>query len=314
MNTPVPQNRDTERDSGDIVDAAPLAAPRPWTLPRDVLALTKPFVSALNVIMAAGGLALAGFGGDPAKAVFALAAIAALVGAANALNMAIEAPTDRLMARAAGRPTAAGRLSRGWVGGLSAAVAVISLVALGLGVNAWTAALGAAALVLYAAVYTPLKKRTSWAAVPGAVAGALPPLIGWTAGAGEPGVPGLALFTLLLVWQFPHLLVISLRHEDEYARAGLWVPSMVLGAERTRLWIFLSACCTVSIGIALGGLGLAGPLYLISSFAGGAVIMGGALQGLERSPSPRWPLRMQRLTVIYLAVIAGGLFVEWFIT
>lgn len=293
------------------MNSAPLTLAHPWTLPRDVLALTKPFVSALNVVMAAGGLALAGFGDDPARAAFALAAIAALVGSANALNMAIEAPTDRLMTRAAGRPTVTGRLRRGWVGGISAAVAVTSLVTLGVGINPWTAILGATALVLYAAVYTPLKKRTAWAAVPGAVAGALPPLIGWTAGAGQPGVPGLALFTLLLVWQFPHLLVISLRHEQDYARAGLWVPSMVLGAERTRLWIFLSACCTVSIGIALGGLGLAGPLYLISSFAGGAVIMGGALQGLERSPSSRWPLRMQRLTVIYLTVIAGGLFVEW---
>jgi heme o synthase len=291
------------------VNAVALA--HPWTLSRDVLALTKPGVSALNVIMAGGGLALAGVGDEPARAALALIATAVLVGSANALNMAIEAPTDRLMPRAADRPAAAGRLSRGWVGSLSAAGAVAAVAALGLWVNAWTAGLGAAALLLYAAVYTPLKTRTAWAAVPGAVAGALPPLIGWTAGAGQPGVPGLALFALLLVWQFPHLLAISLRYEDQYADAGLWVPSMVLGPSRTRLAVFFSACATVSLGIALGGLGMAGPLYLLASFGGGAIIMGGALQGLEASVSPRWPRRMQRMTVVYLALIAVGLAADW---
>jgi len=293
------------------VNAVPFALVRPWTLSRDVLALTKPGVSALNVLMAGGGLALAGIGGDPARAALALAATAALVGSANALNMAIEAPTDRLMPRVADRPAASGRLHRGWVGGLAAATAIAAVAALGLWVNIWTASLGAVALLLYVAVYTPLKTRTAWAAVPGAVAGALPPLIGWTAGAGQPGVPGLALFVLLLVWQFPHLLAISLRYEDQYAAAGLWVPSMVLGASKTRLCIFFSACCTVSIGITLGGLGMAGPLYLLAAFAGGAIIMGGALQGLEANVSPQWPLRMQRLTVVYLALIAAGLASDW---
>lgn len=296
------------------MNAVPLALSRPWSFSRDVLALTKPGVSALNVIMAGGGLALAGIGGEPSRAALALVAIAALVGSANALNMAIEAPTDRLMPRAARRPAAAGRLSRGWVGGLAAAVAVAAIVALALWINAWTAALGAAALVLYVAVYTPLKTRTAWAAVPGAVAGALPPLIGWTAGAGQPGVPGLALFTLLLAWQFPHLLAISLRYEEQYAAAGLWVPSMVLGPARTRFAAFFGACCTVSIGIALGGLGMAGPLYLVAAFGGGAVIMGGALQGLEANVSPRWPLRMQRMTVVYLALIAAGLSADWILS
>jgi heme o synthase len=288
-----------------------MALEHPGAFARDLLALVKPGVSGLNVLMAAGGLALAGTGGDAGRAAVALLATAVLVGSANALNMVLEASTDRQMARAADRPIAAGRLSRGWIGSASAVSALAALGALWLWVNAWTAALGATALLLYVVVYTPLKAHTAWAAVPGAVAGALPPLIGWSAGAGHPGVPGLALFALLLVWQFPHLLAISLRYESEYARAGLWVPSMVLGPSRTRLAIFLFAIATVSIGITLGGLGMAGPLYLIAAFVGGAVIMGGALQGLEANVSPMWPRRMQRLTVIYMALIAVGLASEW---
>lgn len=292
------------------MNAVDLALARRGTITRDVLALTKPGVSALNVLMAGGGLALAGSAG-PGRATLALVATAALVGSANALNMAVEASTDRRMPRAADRPTAAGRLSRGWTASLAAAVALAAVAAMALWLNPWTAALGVVALVLYVGVYTPLKTRTAWAAVPGAIAGALPPLLGWTAGAGQPGVPGLALFSLLLVWQFPHLLAISLRYEDQYAGAGLWVPSMVLGASRTRLAVFLTACATVSVGIALGGLGMAGPLYLLAAFAGGAVIMGGALQGLEANVSPLWPRRMQRMTVVYLALIAAGLSADW---
>ncbi len=277
----------------------------------DVVALVKPGVSAWNLLMVAGGMALADTALDPLVAGAALLAMAALVGAANALNMAIEVATDRKMPRAAGRPLAAGRLHRGGVALAATLTAVAALAALWLLVNPLAAFLGLAALLLYVAVYTPLKPITPWAAVPGAVAGALPPLIGWAAATGRPGVPGLALFTLLLIWQAPHVLAISLQHEREYERAGLWVPSMVLGAENTRLWIFVTASLTVSMGIALGGFGLAGPAYLLFAFAGGVLLMARALPGLERVVAAQWPRRLQRSTVMYLLAIAAGLSIDW---
>jgi len=288
--------------------AQPLPAPARWL--RMGLGLAKPGVTAWNVLMTAGGLGLAGVSHPLGTWLGAIVGTTLVVAAANGLNMVLERRSDGLMARTAQRPLATGQLAPS-----SASLIAGVQIVLGLGLlyhwaNPITAALGLLALLLYVGVYTPMKARSAWATLPGAIAGALPPLMGWTAATGRIELPGLALFGLLLAWQLPHVLAISLLRQDEYAHAGLRVPSMALGAERTRFWIFMSASATVSASLFLGVLGLVGELYLGFAAAAAGAMMVVALIGLEREVDPGWPRRMLRLTVVYLPLLTTGIFLD----
>src|SRR6202011_2859182 len=112
------------------------------------------------------------------------------------------------------------------------ALAAISVPALTFGVNAITGLLAAIALVSYVIVYTPLKRRTTASLLVGAVPGAIPPLIGWSAATRIIDVPGLLLFATLFLWQVPHFLAIALFRRREFARAGLVVQPNEAGGGR----------------------------------------------------------------------------------
>ncbi len=292
------------------MSGATTALPSPMQRVGDALGLAKPGVTAWNVLMAAGGVGLSGVEVSATGWAGVLAGTTLVVAAANGSNMVLERKSDALMRRTASRPTATGRLRP-----TLATVITATQATAGLGLLAWlanplTAALGLLALVLYVGIYTPMKRRTAWATLPGAVAGALPPLMGWTAATGSVQLPGLALFALLMAWQLPHVLAIALLRQDEYARAGLHVPSMPLGPERTRFWIFITASATVSASLFLGVLGLVGSLYLGFAAAGAGALMVVALMGLEPEVAPGWPRWMLRLTVMYLPLITAGIFLD----
>ena len=292
------------------MSTATRALPSPFRWFGDAVGLAKPGVTAWNVLMTAGGVGLAGAELGAGGWVGVLGGTTLVVAAANGLNMVLERHSDALMVRTAQRPTASGQLDPSLASALAAAQAAAGLALLAWLANPLTAALGLLALLLYVAVYTPMKRRTAWATLPGAVAGALPPLMGWTAATGSIQLPGLALFALLMAWQLPHVLAISLLRQDEYARAGLHVPSMPLGPERTRFWIFVTASATVSASLFLGVLGLVGSLYLGFAAAGAGAMMVVALMGLEREVAPRWPSWMLRLTVVYLPLLTAGIFLD----
>ncbi len=290
--------------------SAATALPSPTRLIGAGLGLSKPGVTAWNVLMAAGGLGLAGAAADVHTWGGTIAGTTLVVAAANGLNMVLERHSDALMARTASRPLVTGLLDPRHATAISLAQAVVGLGLLAWLANPTTAGLGLLALLLYVGVYTPMKRRSAAAALPGAIAGAMPPLMGWTAATGLVELPGLALFALLLAWQLPHVLAIALLREDEYARAGLRVPSMAMGTERTRFWIFLTASATVSASLFLGVPGLEGGVYLGFAAAAAGALMTGALMGLERDVAPGWPRWMLRLTVIYLPMITAGILLD----
>src|SRR5688572_25744505 len=185
---------------------------------RDLVSLTKPRITLLVVITTAGGLWLAPGALSPWTVAVTLLATAIVVASANALNCWMERDSDRLMARTRNRPLPAGRLD--------ARVALVFGVALGVAsvplftflVNPLTGLLAAIALVSYVWVYTPLKQKSWTALLVGAVPGALPPLMGWTAATGKLELPGLVLFAVLFVWQIPHFIAIALFRQDDYER------------------------------------------------------------------------------------------------
>ena len=174
-----------------------------------MLSLCKPRITGLVVITFMGGLWLAPGDIDRWRAIMTLIGTALLVASANSFNMYIERDADALMDRTRARP-----LPRAVVSPEAALILATALSAAGvplvfLGSNLLTGLLGLLAVSGYVAVYTPLKRVSGAALFVGAVPGALPPLMGWTAVTGNLDVPGLALFAILFLWQIPHFMAIA---------------------------------------------------------------------------------------------------------
>ena len=190
---------------------------------RDLLALTKPRVTALVVLTAAAGWALAPASRGLGDLAYICGAIALLVGSANVLNCWWERDVDRFMVRTRNRPLPSGRIRARTALLFGLSLGAVALALLAYTTNVLTTALGLFALVVYVVVYTPLKQRSPLALSIGAIPGALPPVMGWTAVTNRLDETGLALFALLFFWQLPHFLAIALFRRDDYQRAGLQV-------------------------------------------------------------------------------------------
>lgn len=284
-------------------------APFAHTL-RDLVALTKPRITLMVVITAAGGMWLAPERLPAAIIAIMLATTAAVVGAANAFNCYLERDTDRLMARTMRRPLPDGRLSPRSALVLGAVLAMLSVPILTFAVNPLTGLLGAIALVSYVAIYTPLKPITPTALLVGAVPGALPPLMGWTAATGRLDAPGLVLFGVLFLWQVPHFLAISIFRQEEYERAGLKVLPSVRGIDAAKRQAVLYAVCTVVLSLFLVPLQVAGIGYLVTASVLGVAFAGVAIAGLREGAGTRWARKLFVTSLVYLTVLFAALMLD----
>lgn len=285
--------------------------------PRDIVALTKPRITLMVMITAAGGLFLSKRAPDVAPLTAAtvlstLLGTALIVAGANALNMYIERDIDRRMVRTKNRPLPAGRLAPRialWVGVLLSALAVPILA---IGANPLTALLAVIANLLYVLAYTPLKQHSHWALHVGAVPGAIPPLLGWTAGTGHIDAAGVVLFALLFLWQIPHFIAITLFRKADYARAGLVVMPNVTGELAARhtivRWIF--ACVAASLLVV--PLGIAHRGYLVAATVLGAVFFSFGCYGLKSGSGTRWAKLLFAYSIVYLTFVFGALVADPF--
>jgi protoheme IX farnesyltransferase len=282
------------------------AAPSALQYAKDLMLLAKPRLSGLVVLTTAGGVALAPGHMGAARALVTIAGTAAVVGAANALNCWLEREVDARMRRTRDRPLPAGRVEPFVALALGLAVPIFALPILALVANPLTALLAFVALTVYVAVYTPMKRRSTLALFVGAVPGAIPPLLGWTAVTGrvEPG--GLALFALLFAWQLPHFLAISIYLAEDYARGGLRVFALVHGERATRAWIAASAALLLLVSLALLPLRVAGPAYGIVAGVAGVALLAGALSGLGRTGG-RWARHLFLGTLLHLTALFAAL-------
>ena len=206
----------------------------------------------------------------------AVAGTALVVGSANALNMYIERVTDGLMARTRNRPLPTGRLPAGLALGFGLALGAVSVPLLAFAVNAITGLLAAFALLSYVLVYTPLKRRTTASLLIGAVPGAIPPLLGWTAVTGRVEWPGVLLFAIMFLWQVPHFLAIATFRRDDYARAGLKVLPVERGDRVTRVHVVAYLVALLAVTFALVATGIGGRFYL-----GSAIVLGAGFLGVR---------------------------------
>jgi protoheme IX farnesyltransferase len=223
-----------------------------------------------------------------------------------------EADLDALMKRTAGRPLPAGRMARETALHFGVALAVFSVLLMGLATNWLAAAVLAISILFYVLVYTVwLKRRTPQNIVIGGAAGAFPPLIGWAAATGDVTLMPLLLFTLIFLWTPPHFWALSLFVRSDYAAAGVPMLPVVSGPTVTRQQIALYSLPMAAAAIAPWPLGLAGPLYGLAATLLSLAFLVLALQVLaNRATDPAGMKPEKRLfafSILYLFALFGAL-------
>jgi protoheme IX farnesyltransferase len=285
----------------------------------DLAQLTKPRITVIVLATCASGMAMAPGRLPWSRCLAALVGTALVVASANALNMWWERDLDGLMARTRNRPLPAGRMAPTVALSFGLLLGVLSLPFL-LSVNLVTAVLGLLALVVYVAVYTPLKRHSTLALLVGGVPGAMPPLMGWTSvtgsitgGASMPlplavQLGGVALFALLFVWQVPHFIAISFFRARDYASAGMKVVPVERGERAAKRQIL--GYTLLLVGSSLGVCGLAGTAYLVAACLLGAFFIALSVYGLRQASGNRWARSLFAYSIVYLVALLAIMIVD----
>ena len=270
----------------------------------DLWQLTKPGITRLVLVTTAVGYYLGSTDSFDWVLLFhALVGTGLLAAGTNALNQYAERRVDGEMKRTRNRPLPAGRISPALALLFSAGISVVGTIYLAFLVNPLTAVLGAAALLIYIFAYTPLKRRTWWCTVVGAVPGAIPPMMGWTAVTGHVDALAWVLFGIVFLWQMPHFYAIGWMYRQDYARAGFpMLPVVDEDGERTARQIIAYTVALVTVSVLTTVLGLTGAVYFV-----GAMTLGLAFLGLGVALAvTRTGMQARRLflgSVLYLPVL-----------
>jgi protoheme IX farnesyltransferase len=267
----------------------------------DLVALVKPRIMVMALLTCAGAMSLAPGEVPPGRALWLILGTALIVGSANTLNMWLERDIDCLMSRTRNRPLPQHRLAARSALVFGAVQGALSLPALAM-VNLVTAALGLVALLMYVGVYTPMKPRSHWATWIGAIPGALPALMGWTAATGRVELAGLAVFGVLFFWQIPHFHAIALYRQRDYDAAGLKTLPGTHGVATARHHIVFYLVVQVAVSLLLVPLGVTGLPYLVTAALLGAAVLVQGVSGL-RSGTGRWARSVFLASIIYLPVL-----------
>jgi protoheme IX farnesyltransferase len=287
-----------------------LALAAPLSRVRSYVELGKPRLSLLVIFTAAAGLCSAPAGVGLARGAVFLAATSCLVAAANTLNCWLEKEIDGRMRRTRSRPLPAGRLEPRQALCSGLVLVAVSLAALAASSNGLTVGLGVLALVSYVLVYTPLKRLTPWALFVGAVPGALPPLMGWTAATGGLAAPGWILFAILFGWQLPHFLAIAVYLKDDFRRGGIRVLPLVYGDGAARRHVVAYVLLLVALSLAAQPLGVAGPIYSAAAALLGTGFLALALHGRGRREPERWARGVFAYSLLYLPLVITTLVLD----
>jgi protoheme IX farnesyltransferase len=270
---------------------------------RDMLDLAKPRITTMVVFTTAMGVWLAPGGIGPARTLLLLFGTALLVGSANTLNCWYERETDGLMVRTRNRPLPAGRLDPWTALAMGIVCGVFAIPILAIAINPLTALLGAIAHLSYVLVYTPLKRVSPWALEVGAIPGAIPPLMGWTAATGTLSLPGWFLFGILFFWQIPHFLAIAIYLEDDYRRGGFKVFSVERGPVTAARWLAFYTVALVAVSLLAQPIGLAGFVYTVVAAMLGVGFLDFARRGVFGRAEGAWARRTMLYSIAWLTAL-----------
>ena len=266
--------------------------------------LTKARLSALVVATTAAGFALGSTGRfDFAGLTWAVLGTSLSALGANGLNQWLERARDARMERTRERPLPAGRLEPARAFGVSLALALAGTAVLLAGTNALTAGLNVLTVALYVLVYTPLKTRSSLCTLVGALVGAIPPVMGYTAAAGTVGAGAWILFAVLFAWQIPHFLSLAWLYREDYRRGGYVM--LPLGDPTGRITFEVTVLYTlalVPLGLASFLAGLTGWVSVVGSLVLGGAFLALALQ-LRRRRGDREARRVFLASLAYLPLL-----------
>jgi heme o synthase len=265
--------------------------------------LTKPRIAFMLVLTSAAGFYLGSQNFNWILFTNAMFAITLLAFGVATLNQYIERDIDKLMTRTENRPLPSGRLSAIEALIFGSFLCIASEVYLYFAVNPLTALLGLAVIIGYVFVYTPLKTRTSLSTAVGAIPGALPPLLGFTAASNEISIGAWVTFAILFVWQFPHFLAIAWMYREQYAKAGiLMLPVIEPEGKITARQIVAFAVILLPISISAYFVHLAGVVYLVGAILLGLWFLYESVK-MARLKTDAQARKLLRVSVIYLPLI-----------
>jgi len=241
----------------------------------DYWTLTKPEVNLLIGVTTAAGFALAGAGHGQGASITGLVhtVVGTLLVASGTgtLNQLLERRFDALMRRTAARPVAAGRIAPWHALVFGFVLAIAGTVELAVAVNRLSSVLALATMASYLLVYTPLKRRTPFCTLIGAIPGAAPPLIGWAGATGALSVEAWILYSMVFLWQFPHFMAIAWMYREDYRRAGYRVvPRDKPIVPFVLCQMMIPLLVLVPLSLTPVFLGRAGLVYLVTALVLGA--------------------------------------------
>ena len=278
----------------------------------DFYELTKPRMNFLVVVTTMVGFFMATRGAfsDWALLVHTLVGTALAAAGASVLNQYVERGPDALMRRTQSRPIPAGRVSplEALVFGVTlSAGGAVYLAAL---VNPLTATLGVTTIATYVFLYTPLKRWTTLCTVVGAVPGAIPPMMGWSAASNALPVEAWALFGILFFWQMPHFLAIAILYRDDYAAGGFkMLPVVDEGLVATGRQMLLYGLALIPVTLMPSVLRMAGPAYFVAAVLLGLAFLGfGVACALRKGRGDA--RRMFFASIIYLPLLLAALMLD----
>ncbi|MCE8031613.1 MAG: heme o synthase [Halomonas sp.] len=281
-----------------------------WTW-QDLLTLCKPRVVVVMLACALVGMALA----TPslpslATVMFGLAGIGMAAGGAAAFNHVVDRRLDAMMLRTSQRPLAAQRMPTALALAWASLLSIAGIALLLWQVNALTAWLTLGSLIGYALIYTAfLKRATPQNIVIGGVAGAAPPMLGWTAVTGQLGPEPLLLMLIVFAWTPPHFWALAIHKRDEYARAGVPMLPVTHGEAFTRLQVWLYGWLTVAVTLLPFVIGMSGFVYLCGVMALNLRFMYWNWK-VWRGQDPKAPLAAFWFSIRYILGVFGVLLLD----
>ena len=270
----------------------------------DYVAFTKPRIISLLLVTALGGMFLAAQAVPPVGLMVLVLVGGSLgAGGANALNHYLDRDIDQRMGRTRSRPLPGQRIPANNALVFGIVLNILAFALLGIWVNLLSAVLTLGATLFYVIVYTKLLKRTTTQnIVIGGAAGAVPPLVGWAAITGSLALPPFYLFALIFFWTPPHFWALALMLEGDYAKAGIPMLPVVMGARETGRSIMLHSVTLVMLSVLFYTQPGVGALYL-----GGAVVLGIPFLYLAArvlaNPVKRTALPLYLYSLLYLALL-----------
>jgi protoheme IX farnesyltransferase len=282
-----------------------------WSTCQDYYELTKPKVVLLLLLTALVGMCLASDSWISWKTLIAgLTGIGFLSSAAAVVNHVVDREIDGKMARTFNRPVAKGKVSPQKALIFAALLTVVGYVILELWVNRLTAVLTLAGLLGYAVVYTMyLKRATPQNIVIGGLAGAIPPLLGWTAVTGEIHAHPLLLVLIVFIWTPPHFWALAIHREKDYAKAKIPMLPVTHGIEFTKTSILLYTVLLCVVCLLPYLIGMSGLIYLVGSTLLNAIFLYYAWK-LKFTATEQTAMQTFKFSIIHLMVLFVVLLVD----